>query len=117
MGLIQDSEELLETTLEDSDLFGRPIVITFYDGEQQTIYGSVTYTSLNEEGFRIGKPTATVRISSLNQVIDPSNPIHVRIPKSPINDTELEDYICERPPNTNKGFGLATFLLTKAEQS
>lgn len=117
MSLITESESLLATTLEDPDLFGRPIIITFYDGERQTVYGSITYSSLNEDGIRVSKPTATVRISSLNQTLDSSHPIHVRIPANANSDSVMEDFVCERPPKTDKGIGIATLLLTKAEQS
>lgn len=117
MSLRELAEELLDTTLEDDDLFGLPIHITYPDGAQQTVYGQVTDNSQDDDGVWTGKRTATVRLSSLNQTLDPNKPLHIRVPKTPSLTGELEDYICERPLAHGKGLGIATFHLTQAIQS
>jgi len=117
MSLRESAEELLETTLENNDLFGLPIHITYPDGEQQTVYGQITNNHQDQEGVWTGKHTATVRLSSLSQTLDPSKPLHIRIPSTPSSDGALVDYICERPLAHGKGLGIVTFHLTQVEQS
>lgn len=115
--LREESESILETTLEDTGYFGLPIHITYPDGEQQIVYGQTNDNSRDEEGIWIGKKTATVRLSSLSQELDPSKPLHIRIPKTPSLTGTLVDYVCDRPLAHGKGLGIVTFHLTQVEQS
>ena len=117
MSLRELAEEVLETSLEDQNLFGLPIHLTYPDGEQQTVYGQVTDNSQDDEGIWTGKRTVTLRLSSLNQTLDPSKPLHVRIPAAPSLTGTLVDYVCDRPVNHGKGLGIITLKLTQAEQS
>lgn len=118
MSTLRDLQKsTLATILEDPNLFGEAIYITYPDGEQQTVYGQITHNSQDSDGIWTGKPTATVRIESLSQTIDPSKPLFIRIPDQTIIDGDLTDYICEKPLAHGKGHGILTFHLTKVDQS
>ena len=111
------AESCLETTLEDSGIFGLPVTITYPNGAKQSLTGQVTYNSRDAEGFIVNKPAITLRLSSLDYTLDPSKPLHVRIPATPSLTGTMEDYICDRPVSHGKSLGVVTLYLTRADQS
>jgi len=115
--LREQAERFLATSLEDRDLFALPVFITYPDGEIQELSGQVVSNTQDAEGLWTGRPAVTLRLSSLNQVLDPTKPLHVRIPKTPELDGDLEDYVCDKPPRTDKGLGIVSLRLTRVEQS
>jgi hypothetical protein len=115
--LRERAEQVLATSLEDRDLFALPIFLTYPDGEIQELSGQVVSNTQDADGLWTGRPAVTLRRSSLSQELDPTKPLFVRIPKTPSLTADLEDYVCDKPPRTDKGLGIVSLRLTKVEQS
>lgn len=105
MGLIDDLESFLATSLEDPDFFGWPVTITNLLGESQDIYGQARHINLvidMETGVDIQTEQASVvlRLSSIT-IGEPEK--NWKVTTTDTNGTSRNFYVVEAMPDRTAG--------------
>lgn len=124
MNLRELAELDLETTLENPNHFGLPIILISPSGVvYPAIYGQVLYDTraINDMGVEIlvHDPVVTVRKSSLTRVplASEKGTWAVRIPATPSPTASTETYLLGHPSEDGGSIGFVRFYLSKTVQS
>lgn len=124
MGLRELAEAHLAQTLEASEHFGQPVILTDPDGVRHpAVYGQVLYdtraldSSIGVEVL-VHDPVVTVRLSSLARVPLASEKGRwaVQIPESPISGAPLKTYVLGRVSQDGGSIGFIRLYLSAGAQ-
>lgn len=123
-------EKDLGQTIEGE--FGVPVSITFADGTSQTksandntidLKAQIRYFTLSEnpetgEVITVYKPVISFRRTSLNQIPEPGERFHIRMPISPELGATIEDFVHSEThsPEGPSDMGFIRYYVQRAEQ-
>ena len=115
-------EANLNLSLENPNLFGLPADITYDDGTKQSVTGQLLghRVEVNPDTgvpVIVGNPVLVVRRSSLNQIPEDGQNIHVRMPLDPSRTATKYDFFLDpsRSIEDGRSLGIMRLYLKFAE--